>query len=263
MSPENTARVTTVDGLRGLLAALVMLAHVCNDVGDPRFIPFARLCVMAFFGISGYVLTRGWRGRYFGFLVRRALRLWPVYALCLGVGGWLSANPPAASLYVWFPLTLQAEQLPQDPAAWSLFVEVWAMPFMPIFVWLGRRPRFALAAVAFCLAAQIVFPALYFGAFFIIGSYLADRNPASALLDSRPVQWLGRISYSLYLSHVIVFGVIKFHAPGLFIYLCIPAALAVAHALCVAVERPSIVLSRLAGRWVERAPALRLRPAAA
>ena len=261
MSVENSARVGTVDGLRGLLATFVMAAHFIGGMGDDRFIPFARLSVMAFFIISGYVLTRGWSDRYFGFLVRRALRLWPVYAICLGVGGWLSGSPAPLSLYFWYPLIVETTLLPQDPAAWSLFVEVWAMPFMPLFIWLGRRSRFALAGVVACLASAVVAPAVFFGAFFIVGSYFADRKPSLALLESRPVQWLGRISYSLYLSHELVFGVLKFHAPGLFPYLAVPAALVVAHGLWFAVERPSILLSRLAGRWVERALALRLRPA--
>ena len=265
MSEESSARVTSADGLRGLLAAFVMFAHLMNAAGDGRFLGLAHLSVMSFFAISGYVLTRGWRGRYLGFLVRRVVRLWPVYALCMAVGGWLSMNPARASLFFWFPFTSVSAQLPQDPPAWSLFVEVWAMPLMPAIIWIGRRPLLVLPAAAACVAAKWVQPDLLYGAFFIVGSYLAEKTTSSAFLDSRPVQWLGRISYSLYLSHILVFGALKFNLPGLWFYLCIPSALLVAQALSIAVERPSILLSRMAGRLVERAlaPRATLTPAGA
>ena len=141
MSSESAARVSSVDGLRGLLAGFVMFAHIVNSWGDGRFIGLANLCVLTFFIISGYVLTRGWRGSYVGFLVRRFVRLWPLYALCIAVGGWLSMNPPPLSLYFWYPLMGINAQLPQDPPTWSLFIEAWAMPFMPLIIWIARRPR--------------------------------------------------------------------------------------------------------------------------
>ena len=253
MSAKSSARVAGVDGLRGLLAAFVMFAHFVNSAGDGRFIGLANLCVCAFFIISGYVLTRGWRGAYLGFLVRRFVRLWPLFALCLAFGGWLSANPAPWSNYLWQPLMGIHRQAPQDPVTWSLFIEAWAMPFMPLIIWIGRKPALTLAAVAALVAVQFWSKDLYYGAFFIIGSHLSQRTLASPVLESAPAQWLGRISYSLYLSHVLVFAALKFHLPGLWLYLALPLSLAVAHMLCVAVEQPSIALSRRAGRAVERA----------
>ena len=247
------ARVASVDGLRGVLAAFVMFAHFVNAAGDGRYIGLANICVMTFFVISGYVLTRGWRGVYLGFLVRRFVRLWPLFALCLAFGGWLSINPAPWSNYLWWPLMGINRQAPQDPVTWSLFVEAWAMPFMPLIIWIGRRQVATLAAVAALVLAQFWSKDLYYGAFFIIGSHLSSRAMASRVLESAPVQWLGRISYSLYLSHVLTMAVLKFQAPGLWIYLAIPVSLAVAHVLCLAVEQPSIAISRCAGRWVERA----------
>ena len=253
MSAREPARVASVDGLRGLLAAFVMFAHFVNSAGDGRYIGLANLCVIAFFVISGYVLTRGWRGAYAGFLVRRFLRLWPLFALCLALGGWLSVNPAPWSNFLFWPLMGIHRQAPQDPVTWSLFIEAWAMPFMPLIIWIGRRQVATLAAVAALVAAQVWSKDLYYGAFFIIGSHLSDRAMASSLLERAAVQWLGRISYSLYLSHVLVIGALKFEAPGVWMYVAIPVSLAVAHVLCVAVEQPSIALSRRAGRWVERA----------
>src|SRR5947209_4709492 len=155
MSAGESARVASVDGLRGLLAAFVMFAHFVNAAGDGRYIGLANTCVMAFFVISGYVLTRGWRGSYFGFLVRRFVRLWPLFALCLAFGGWLSMNPAPWSNYLWQPLMGINRQAPQDPVTWSLFIEAWAMPFMPLIIWIGRRPVATLAAVAALVLAQL------------------------------------------------------------------------------------------------------------
>jgi peptidoglycan/LPS O-acetylase OafA/YrhL len=263
MSARSSTRVMSVDGLRGLLAAFVMLAHLLNAAGSGRLIPFANLCVMGFFVISGYVLTRGWRGAYAGFLVRRFVRLWPLFALCLGVGSWLSTPAPLSN-YVWYPFMGVLHQAPQDPVTWSLFVEAWAMPFMPLIIWIGRRPRVMFPVLVALVLARVWSQDLYYGVFFIIGSHFADKSVLSSrALDSAPVQWLGRISYSLYLSHVLLIGMLKFHLPGLWIYLAVPCCLAVALALCVLVEQPSIALSRRAGQWVERALGARTRLAPA
>jgi peptidoglycan/LPS O-acetylase OafA/YrhL len=60
------------------------------------------------------------------------------------------------------------------------------------------------AALVFCdvsdwkngiaLAAPVVF-------FFLVASLLSDEGPVAAVLSSKPAQFLGRISYSLYLGH--------------------------------------------------------------
>ena len=240
-----------------------MFAHIVNSAGDGRYIGLANLCVVAFFIISGYVLTRGWRGSYIGFLVRRFVRLWPLFALCVAIGGYMSMNPAPLSVYFWYPLMGVNAQLPQDPPSWSLFIEAWAMLFMPLIIWIGRRPLITLAAVVLLMAARPWSENLYYGAFFIIGSFLADRTVSSAFLDSAPAQWLGRVSYSLYLSHEILIGVLKHHFPTMWIFMIVPVALLLAQVLCVVVEQPSIALSRRAGRWVERALGARSRLAPA
>ena len=234
--------------------------------GDGRYIGLANVCVVAFFVISGYVLTRGWRGAYAGFLVRRFLRLWPLYALCLAVGGWLSANPAPLSNYRLVSVhghRPAGAAGPRDVVAVrrGLGDAVHAAHHLAS----RRRPRVMVAgrwrALVFVHGSGS--HDLYYGAFFIVGSHLADRTASSRFLESAPAQWLGRISYSLYLSHVLTIGVLKFHSPGLWLYLAIPACLAVAHVLCVTVEQPSIALSRRAGRCGSsgRSAARRLAPA--
>src|ERR1700733_674035 len=132
-------RVASVDGLRGWLAAYVMLAHLVNAYGSGVLIGGANAAVMAFFAISGHVLTRSWNGDFPAFLVRRFFRLWPVYALSLAAGGYLIGRAPPLSFYFWYPFEGIHGDIPYNPVMWSLFVEAWSALFMPIIVWTGRR----------------------------------------------------------------------------------------------------------------------------
>lgn len=249
--PVNADRVTSVDGLRGLLATWVMLAHLANASGDGHMIPMANLCVTIFFAISGYVLTRAWTGHFPGFLVRRFFRLWPVYALCLAVGGYMIARPAPLAQYFYYPFMGIHDQPAQDPVMWSLFIEAWAMLFMPLIVWIGRRPIATGVAIAGLVAIQGYSKDLYYGAFFIGGSYCAGRVLSVKVFDTAVVQWLGRISYSLYLSHLLVIAALKFHVPGVALYVAAPACFAVAHLIWYFIERPSIWLSRRLGRKMD------------
>ena len=251
-------RVASVDGLRGILAALVLATHLASALGETRASPLALACVLGFFVISGYVLTRGWRGRYAGFLVRRFVRLWPLYALCVAAGGWLTQNPAPPGVFVWFPFLPFERQPPQDPVVWSLYIEVWTMPFMPLIVALARRPLVAGAAAAALLLSARVGGDVYFGAFFLIGAALAQRRLTSRILESAPAQWLGRVSYSLYLSHVLTIWALQIATPAYWAWLAVPVSFAVAEILARLVEAPSIALSRRAGASVERMGASRV-----
>ena len=61
--------------------------------------------------------------------------------------------------------------------------------------------------------------------------------------------------------HAAWIGVLKHHFPGYWMYLVVPVCLGLASALCLVVERPSIYLSRRAGRLVDRVIAGLGRPA--
>ncbi len=92
----------------------------------------ANLAVGLFFVLSSYVLTRSWEGRFGVFLVRRVVRLWPVYALCLAAGYIIAGVQPVWSEFLWYPLIGPNDETSINPPMWSLFLEVWAMPFMPL-----------------------------------------------------------------------------------------------------------------------------------
>jgi peptidoglycan/LPS O-acetylase OafA/YrhL len=208
----------------------------------------ANLAVGLFFVLSGYALTRGWEGRLGVFFARRFLRLWPVYAVCLTAGYIIAGASPVWSEFLWYPLIGPDDQPAINPPVWSLFLEVWAMPFMPLIVWSScNRVRAVGCTAATMLAASVVSQASILG-LFVAGAYFARDNFRSRLLESAVPQWLGRISYSLYLSHALVLKVfVRAFGPwgGL---LALPIALGVGWLTWRCIENPSIWASRKIGR---------------
>ena len=240
MAPRRTggARNRALDGLRGCLAVLVLIGHVIGE-HDPQahFYP-AQVAVWLFFAISGLVLTRSWDGRYVAFLTRRFVRLWPLFALCIGAGYVLADAAPSLPLFLWIP----ASNVPPaiDPPAWSLTIEAWAMLAMPLFAWIGRGSLIRLElAIAAYVAAGFCDGRALFAAFFMIGAWLSRYEVRCWVLEHPVAQWLGRISYPLYLSHWLVLH----YCPGP-MALRVGLAFALAQALTMTIERWSIAASR-------------------
>src|SRR5579872_2939516 len=90
---ERMGKVRAIEGLRGVLALWVVLGHIlaAAGLGEHWRGPFAVLAaggnaVDAFIIVSGFVifyLIETARESYGRFIFRRALRLYPVYLLCL------------------------------------------------------------------------------------------------------------------------------------------------------------------------------------
>jgi len=255
-SSERSARLPAVDGLRGLLALVVMLTHVkvvpgwhaTSWLAEYLLAQPANIATCGFFGLSGYVLTRSWDGRFGVFLARRFLRLWPVYALCLALGYAIAALPPVWTQFLWYPLLTANSKPAIDPPIWSLCIEAWAMLFMPLIVWAGTGKQWrALLIFGLTVAASAYYVKFAFGEYFLIGAVLSRWEFHSRLLSSTVPQWLGRISYSLYLSHWLVFVLAERYFGGWGVVAAIPLAFLVAWLVWRFVETPSIRLSRRAG----------------
>jgi peptidoglycan/LPS O-acetylase OafA/YrhL len=222
------------------LALLVFVHHsVQAATGSGILLKPATLAVFAFFMLSGCVLTRAWDGRYGRFLLSRVVRLWPVYALCLAAGYLFSGTPPSLAQFAWCAGAIDRPIV--DVPAWSLVVEAWAMPFMPLFVWVARRSPSSLivALSATLLGAIHVYPLAFYGVFFFFGAWASQFSFHWRPLETRLPQWLGRISYPLYLCHWPILFFL-----GLPIFIAVPLSLAVAVLLTVTVEKWSIRASR-------------------
>jgi peptidoglycan/LPS O-acetylase OafA/YrhL len=248
------ARVAAIDGLRGLLAVVVLAWHACGVPLHPFFLMMSAIAAVGvFFVLSGYALTRGWDGRFGIFLLRRFTRLWPVYALCLGAGYLIAGVHPVWSEFFWYPYIGPDAKPSIDPPMWSLFFEIRMMPFMPLFVWAGSG---ALGRAALFMAALLIasmFDSHFFvGFLFVVGATLARFRLPSPFLEAALPQWLGKVSYSLYLSHWLVLDLAtRTFGPWAAIP-AVPLAFAIAWLVWWGVERPSIAASRRIGNAAAR-----------
>lgn len=189
LPPRAKQSSAVIDGLRGFAALMVVASHASGmgmhllpgvsleGIGKPG--------VYLFFVISAFLLTRQWleadlqRGgaRFLKrYLLRRVLRIYPLYALVLVVG-WLLApkglGVPLDGAAVWRHLSLQEGR----GIYWSVPVEfIYYLMIPPMVVWLRSRLSIALrlGAVGVGLAlVMLVWPAVEASAGSIaIGYYL-------------------------------------------------------------------------------------------
>jgi peptidoglycan/LPS O-acetylase OafA/YrhL len=175
-------------------------------------------------------------------MARRLVRLWPVYAVVLTLGYATAGQFVPWRVLFWLPPFPRVEV---DPPAWSLYWEAWATFFFPAAFWVARRSRalaMALAGASFGLT--FLHPDLVYVMFFalgVAGSEFAipwpQRMPGWSL-------WLGKISYSLYLTHAVVMRVAFSLGGPWAVAASVPAVFAAAWLIWWAVERPSINWSR-------------------
>lgn len=144
---SRTQVYATLDGLRGVAAALIAIRHA-----EPLFpgwaFPHSGLAVDMFFVISGFVIANAYDERLAtgltpsAFMRLRLIRLYPLYlvglllGLAAGVICWLTGSDPqlngavlAGPLVVGLlvlptPLTWNDEIFPLNPPSWSLFFEL-------------------------------------------------------------------------------------------------------------------------------------------
>lgn len=172
----------SLDGLRGLAIVLVLLHNFdVLDLAGPHSLAAALLKevfflgwigVQLFFVLSGFLITRGLlatqqSNRYFShFMLKRALRIFPLYYLALllftlllpKLG--LIAPPADPTWWLWvylanwsIPLHLGGESMPHF---WSLAVEEQFYLLWPLLLW-----RLRLRQVAWlCLALMLLSPLL-------------------------------------------------------------------------------------------------------
>jgi peptidoglycan/LPS O-acetylase OafA/YrhL len=243
-------RLHCLDGLRGLLACVVVACHVDETAlhDFALYVP-AYVAVVLFFVMSGLVLARSYDGRPFVFIIRRMVRLWPVYAVCMLAGYALIGRLPPPAGFLWWPLPPYNEFGRIDPPAWTLLLEAWATPVLLLYFRIaafGRKWILFATLASFGLIA--VDPRFFCLFFFGIGVSMAQFAIPWPQRVPRLALWLGKISYSLYLTHGLVMqvGMTEFGPKGT--ALVLPAVFIIAWIVWWAVERPSIAWSRAVGR---------------
>jgi peptidoglycan/LPS O-acetylase OafA/YrhL len=159
--PQQKHRFVVLDGMRGVAAILVMIAHA-SDYG-----PQAYLAVDLFFALSGFVLAYGFGDRLtqkaglpearLRFAIGRLIRLYPLYAVGSAIAlvpvigmavlkvyfytpGVLALSLVAAPLFIPLPYLFT---FPLDPPAWSLSFELIANAIFCFAAW-RRLPAIIL-----------------------------------------------------------------------------------------------------------------------
>lgn len=140
--------IPELDGIRGIAILLVMIGH-----GWPQLSLLAVSGVGLFFVLSGFLITRillGSVGRphYFtNFYVRRALRIWPLYYLILGVAyltpafSFSHAELPAYRFVLYIQNFWPFNAPPILGTTWSLAIEEQFYLAWPLILWFCQTAR--------------------------------------------------------------------------------------------------------------------------
>jgi peptidoglycan/LPS O-acetylase OafA/YrhL len=232
---------------------MVAFCHVMVWGGLHPWPQIANVAVDGFFLLSGYVLALSYDGRFLAFVVRRFIRLWPVYVVCLTAGYALNGMLPALAELIWWPNDRMSHLDLTDKVVWTLYIEAWATPLLPVLVAIARRSRSAGMTVAglFMLAdlgLAHTNTTFYFSLFAI--GVAGSRFPLRFPDPPAWMAWFGQQAYSLYLTNwLVLVAFARVWGPAGAVF-AVPAIFIVSWAVWRVVEIPSIRLSRRAGAMV-------------
>jgi peptidoglycan/LPS O-acetylase OafA/YrhL len=174
-----TCRLTGLDGLRGIAAALVMLHHYSPKNHWVDVLPYGYVAVDFFFILSGFVLDRTYCSRFAQglsaatFLRARITRLYPAIAVGILIGALaavLNGKPvglSAVNLLVgllFVPIVNGESGIyVLDGVQWSLFFELVVNLAHALILWrLSKRQLAGLAVLGFAATSWATH---YFGGF--------------------------------------------------------------------------------------------------
>lgn len=187
-------------------------------------------------------------------------------ALVVLTGVWQWLRPALRTRWAVFgPLwiaSLVCVAASPDPTDGAVFVYAWPYFFLGAAVnWVHNReaPPLALAVIAAGTAAVLPFAPLKAGIALVTAGAIyavSASGKLTSLTLGRVLQYLGRISYSLYLVHMLIgtplvrfalrhLGPVHFTTAVVLTCLGVAASVAAAHLMYVVVERPAV-------RWSHR-----------
>ncbi len=121
------------------------------------------------------------------------------------------------------------------------------MPFIPLLVWFTRGSPWRATVIPPFFACSLMVPGpLMWLSFFMAGASLSRFDLKCPALETVVPQWLGRVSYSLYIIHVPTLMALLVLAGPEAVLPGLPAVFASAWVVWRFVEEPSIRWSRLA-----------------
>lgn len=193
--PHRAEHLPSLDGLRAISISLVLLGHLSGTRGfitlDLGIGDYARLGVVVFFVISGFLITRlmqlertkNGRVSLKLFYERRVLRLFPASYAFIGCVCllWLAGKVHLHSTDIWHAVTYTVNYLPNRGKEighlWSLSVEEQFYLIWPLtFVLLGPRR-----------AGWVAFGVILFGPFARFGDWLFLRGTPYHDLEMFPM----------------------------------------------------------------------------
>lgn len=232
-------------------AVIAHLFYLQGFLGYPQIVGvFWTLCYELQFYLALVVLTGLWQW------LRPVLRT-----------RWLVFGP------LWIASLVCVARSP-DPTGEVVFVYAWPYFFLGVVVnWVHDRevPPLALAVVAVGTAAVLPFAPLKVGVALVTAAAIhavAVAGQLASLTLGRGLQYLGRISYSLYLVHMLIgtplvrfglrhLGPVHFATAVALTCVGVAASVAAAHVMYVVIERPAVHWSRAMRRPLDRPAGLR------
>jgi peptidoglycan/LPS O-acetylase OafA/YrhL len=192
-----TNYLVQLDGLRFFAIALVLVDHFTAAINK---IPFGPLGVNLFFVLSGFLITRilissqekfagtpnGFRNYFSRFFIRRTLRIFPVYYLCILLL-FLFNVPPVREKLPWFILyssniymALNQTWMGVVDHFWSLSVEEQFYLIFPAVIFFTPRKWLVPTFVTMLIVAVVFRMYFYFAGY----SWIVNYVSMPACLDS-------------------------------------------------------------------------------
>ena len=163
---DRPGHIGSLDGLRGLAAAVVLVSHVTRvfpELGPLRWLDIGTEAVGLFFALSGFLMAYLYggrpvtRGNVLDFLVSRFVRIYPVYLAAVCLVALLSAVPalaypqPIAGLPDFL---LHVVLLGKSGVFWSVPPEIQFYAAFPV-IWLFLTDPRRYQAIGFALFAVV------------------------------------------------------------------------------------------------------------